>query len=146
MASCAVPGLLPPVELDGEALIDGAAANVVPIARALAAGATRLFVLQVKDLDEEQALPRRPVEAVLRAFAISRNARFLAELAAVPPEVELHVLPVVAWPRLRYDGFSRTAELVAAARQAAGDHLDEAGVRAGPAGPGASAGPGVDRP
>lgn len=116
LASSALPGLLPPVEVDGEALIDGAAVDVVPLGRALSLGARRLFVLQIKDLDASAPRPERPLEVLVRAFAISRNARFVSELASVPADAEVHVLPVPSWPRLRYDGFSRTAELVALAR------------------------------
>lgn len=123
LASAAVPGLLPPVEVEGRLLIDGAAVDVVPVARAVALGARRLFVLQIKDLDVEAPPPRRPVDVVMRAFAISRNARFVADLGALPHHVEVHVLPVVAWPRLRYDGFSRTRELVELARECAAAHL-----------------------
>jgi NTE family protein len=45
MASCALPGLFPPVTIGGCQLIDGGVANNVPIANAVAAGATRIFVL-----------------------------------------------------------------------------------------------------
>jgi NTE family protein len=129
LASSALPGLLPPVEVDGEPLIDGAAVDVVPLERAVEMGADRVFVLQIKDLDAAPPRrPRRPVEVLFRAFAISRNARFVAALAAVPPGVEVHVLPVVEWPRLRYDGFSRSRELVAAARAATGSWLAARGL------------------
>ena len=123
LASAALPGLLPPVEVDGELLIDGAAVDVVPMAEAVRLGAERLFVLQIKDLDAPAPPPTRPIEVLLRAFAISRNARFVHDLAALPASLEVHVLPVVAWPRLRYDGFSRTAELIATAREASARHL-----------------------
>lgn len=128
LASAALPGLLPPVEIGGTALIDGAAVDVVPVAHAVALGAERLFVLQVKDLDLAAPPPARPVEVLVRAFAIARNARFVHELGTVPAAVEVHVLPVVEWPRLRYDGFSRSAELIASAREAAARHLAAAGT------------------
>lgn len=128
LASAALPGILPPVEVDGRLLIDGAAVDVVPVAAAVALGATRLFVLQVKDLDAAPPVPRRPLDVVLRAFAISRGARFLAELEALPATVEVHVLPVVDWPRFRYDGFSRTAELIELSRARASEHLEAAAI------------------
>lgn len=132
LASAALPGLLPPVEVDGRLLIDGAAVDVVPMARAVALGASRLFVLQVKDLGLAPPVPRRPIEVVLRAHAISRNARFIADLDALPTTVEVHVLPVVPWPRFRYDGFSRTGELIDRGHQATAAHLDAAGLGGGP--------------
>jgi NTE family protein len=128
LASAALPGLLPPVEIDGHALIDGAAVDVVPVDQAVALGAERLFVLQIKDLDALAPPPVRPVEVLVRAFAIARNARFVHDLAALPSAIEVHVLPVVEWPRLRYDGFSRSAELIASARQAAARHLEALGT------------------
>lgn len=123
LASAALPGLLPPVEIDGQVLIDGAAVDVVPMAEAVRLGAERLFVLQIKDLEATPRPPTRPIEVLLRAFAISRNARFVHDLAALPASVEVDVLPVVQWPRLRYDGFSRNAELIASAREASARHL-----------------------
>jgi NTE family protein len=123
LASSALPGLLPPVEIDGEAFIDGATVCIVPVAKALELGATRLFILQLKDLDAIPSAPRRPLDVVQRAFAISRNARFVHEMANLPPGVEAHVLPTVAWPRFRYDGFSRTLELVERAHAAAAAYL-----------------------
>lgn len=127
LASSALPALLPPVEIGGELFIDGATVNVVPLAKAMEMGATRVFVLQLKDLDAVPPRPRRPMDVLLRAFAISRNCRFVHELATLPAGVEVHVLPTVAWPRLRYDGFSRTQELMERSRAAAATYLDEHG-------------------
>jgi NTE family protein len=124
LASAALPGLLPPVEIDGEAFIDGATVCVVPVAKALELGATRVFILQIKDLDATPRQPRRPLDVIQRAFTISRNARFVHEMANLPEGVEVHVLPSVAWPRLRYDGFSRTPELVELAHVAAAAYLE----------------------
>ncbi len=40
MASCAVPGLLPPVEIDGAHYFDGGLVHSIPVGRAVALGAT----------------------------------------------------------------------------------------------------------
>lgn len=128
LASSALPGLLPPVEIDGEAFIDGATVCVVPVAKALELGATRLFILQLKDLEAIPRLPRRPLDVIQRAFAISRNSRFVHEMAHLPEDVEAHVLPSVPWPRFRYDGFSRTPELVERSHAAAAAYLDARGI------------------
>ena len=124
LASSALPALLPPVVVDGELLIDGATVNVVPLGRAIEMGANRVFVLQLKDLHAAASPPRRPLDVLLRAFAISRNFRFVQELASVPDHVEVSVLPSPSWARLRYDGFSRTAELIERSHAAAAAHLD----------------------
>jgi NTE family protein len=133
LASAALPVLLPPIEIDGEAFVDGATVNVVPLGQALAMGATRLFILQIKDLDVTSRRPRRPLDVLVRSFAISRNSRFVRELAALPAGVEAHVLPSVPWPRLRYDGFSRTSEIVERSHAAAAAYLEAQGLGDPPA-------------
>jgi predicted acylesterase/phospholipase RssA len=45
LASSAVPRLLPPVEIDGRLLVDGAAAADVPLQQAVALGARAIYVL-----------------------------------------------------------------------------------------------------
>lgn len=132
LASAALPVLLPPVVVDGEAFVDGATVNVVPLAKALEMGATRLFILQLKDLDALPRRPRRPLDVLLRCFAISRNFRFVHELAELAPGIEAHVLPALAWPRFRYDGFSRTSEIVAGTHEVAGAYLDARGIGTAP--------------
>ena len=134
LASSALPVLLPPVSIDGELYVDGATVNVVPLAKALEMGATRLFILQLKDLDATPRLPRRPLDVLQRCFAISRNFRFVHELATLPPGIEAHVLPSIPWPRFRYDGFSRTSEIVESTHAAAAAYLDARAIGTAPEG------------
>ena len=42
LASCAVPGILPPVPIDGEHFIDGGIVNSIPVSRAVALGARKI--------------------------------------------------------------------------------------------------------
>ena len=69
LASCAVPGLLPPVEVDGEHYFDGGLVHSIPIGRAVALGARNVYVLHVGRIESPLAVPRRPWEAVLRPRA-----------------------------------------------------------------------------
>lgn len=93
MASAAVPGLFPPAEVGGEHYLDGGIVNSVPVGRAVELGATRVFVLQVGRLDRPLTPPRRPWEVARVAFEVARRHRFVRELAALPADVECHVLP-----------------------------------------------------
>src|SRR5438876_763289 len=45
LASCAVPGILPPVEIGGEHYVDGGIVNSIPIERAVTLGAREIYVL-----------------------------------------------------------------------------------------------------
>ena len=93
LASCAVPGLLPPVEIAGEHFLDGGLVNSIPVGRALELGADTIYVLQVGRADTPLKPPRWPWEVGLVAFEIARRHRFVRERAAVAEKAEVHVLP-----------------------------------------------------
>jgi len=93
LASCAVPGILPPVKIGDEHFIDGGIVNSIPVARAVAVGAKTIYVLQVGRLERPLAPPRWPWEVGLVAFEVARRHRFADDLASLPEGVQLHVLP-----------------------------------------------------
>ncbi len=93
LASSAVPGILPPVEVGGEHFIDGGIVNSIPVNRAVELGATRIFVMHVGRVDRPLEPPRWPWEVGLVAFEIARRHRFLGDLASLPDSVEVHVMP-----------------------------------------------------
>jgi NTE family protein len=96
LASAAVPGLLPPMLIDGQHYIDGGIVNSIPIGRAVELGAKTLYVLQVGRTDRALSAPRNVVEVARVAFEISRRHRYARELASVPSDVDVHVLPAGA--------------------------------------------------
>ncbi len=93
IASCAVPGLLPPVEVDGQHYFDGGLVHSIPVGRAVALGATVVYVLHVGRIESPLAVPTRPWEVGLVAFEIARRHRFHEEMSALPDSVQVHVLP-----------------------------------------------------
>jgi NTE family protein len=93
LASCAVPGILPPVPIGDEHFIDGGIVNSIPVSRAVTLGARRIYVLQVGRLEQSLKPPRWPWEVGLVAFEVARRHRFAHDLHALPDDVELHVLP-----------------------------------------------------
>jgi NTE family protein len=132
LASSAVPGLLPPVEIDGEHYLDGGLVHSIPVGRAVALGATTIYVLHVGRIDRPLRPPARPWEVATVAFEIARRHRFAADLAALPEGVALHVLPSGegAPPSagdlrsLRYRDFSAVGGRIERAHAAARAHLD----------------------
>jgi len=56
LASAAIPRVLPPVEIDGRLLVDGAAAADVPLRQALSLGARNLYVLPTAPLQVARML------------------------------------------------------------------------------------------
>jgi NTE family protein len=93
LASCSVPGILPPIKIGDEHFIDGGIVNSIPVNRAVTLGATEIYVLQVGRLEQPLEPPRWPWEVGLVAFEVARRHRFAHDLASLPDGVELHVLP-----------------------------------------------------
>ena len=123
LASAALPGVFPPVVVNGEVYIDGGVVDNVPISRALALGARRIFVLHVGNFSRPRQLPRRPIDVLLQSFSIARNHRFLAETDDPPPDVEFVVLPGIDPGRIRRNDFSRSRDLMDRAYLAAREFL-----------------------
>lgn len=131
LASCAVPGLLPPVEFDGRHYIDGGVVDSIPIRAAVESGARTIYVLQVGRVEQPLEVPRWPHEVAVVAFEIARRHSFAATLASLPDHVEVHLLPTGGQgPRptdlrqLRYGDFGGTAEAIERARAACAHYLE----------------------
>lgn len=132
LASCAVPGLLPAVEVDGRHYLDGGVVDSIPVRRAIELGADRVFVLQVGRIEEPLRVPRRPHEVALVAFEIARRHSFATAMAARPEGVEVHVLPTGSPPprfndlrQLRYRDFSDIGERIDSAERATAAYLEQ---------------------
>jgi len=117
LASAAIPGVYPPVQIGGHLLIDGGVANNTPISVAIGLGATRIIVLPT---GFACALDKAPSGAIARAMhALSllvarqlvhdadRLAQGAVELRIVPSLCPLDVSP--------YD-YSAAAVLIARAK------------------------------
>lgn len=139
LASSAVPGVLPPVRIGAEHYLDGGLVNSIPVGRAVALGATTVYVLQVGRIDRALQVPSKPWEVASVAFEISRRHRFTREIAEVPGHVAVHVLPTGAddAPRaadlssLRYRDTGTVQRRIDLAFRASVDYLRHAPERAG---------------
>jgi NTE family protein len=135
LASCAVPGLLPPVEIDGEHFFDGGLVHSIPVGRAIALGASTVYVLHVGRIERPLTVPRRPWEVGLVAFEIARRHRFHEEMSALPADVRVHVLPAGTLRRppdlsqLRYRDKTRVAASIERAYAASARYLAESAGR-----------------
>lgn len=132
LASCAVPGMFPVVEIDGFHYLDGGIVDSIPIQRAVSQGADRVFVLQVGRIEEPLRPPRRPHEVAMVAFEIARRRSFATAMAELPDTVQVHVLPTGGTgPRFgdlrqfRYRDFSDVTARIETARAASERYLDE---------------------
>jgi NTE family protein len=131
LASCALPGVFPAVEIGGEHFFDGGLVNSIPIARAVRQGATEIWVLHVGRIEEPLTVPRFPWEVGFVAFEIARRHRFNTDLAYLPEGVRVHVLPTGLGQRrfsprsnLRYRDTGRIGDRAETAFLATKDYLD----------------------
>jgi NTE family protein len=131
LASCAVPALFPPIEIDGEHFYDGGLVDSVPLARAVSLGATVVYVLQVGRIESPLRPPERLHEAALISFEIARRHRFATTMENLPAGVDVHLLPTgspVAWDdrrQLRWSDTGGIADRMKVAYAATTDYLNE---------------------
>jgi NTE family protein len=123
LASAALPAVYPAVEIDGVRYLDGGIVDDVPMSRAVELGARTLYVLQVGLFSRPRPEPKRPLDVAVQAYWIARHHRFKRELAAMPPDIELHLLPTGQTPSMRYNDFTRTSELISLAYEASSGYL-----------------------
>ncbi len=131
MASAAVPGLLPPVEIDGEHFLDGGLVASIPLDRAINLGATTIYVLQVGRIEEPLVAPTKPWEVAMVAFEIARRHRFAESLKSLPAGLDVHVLPTgdpksfKDLRQYRQGGADDVERRIALSRQATHDYLEK---------------------
>ncbi|MGH2393851.1 MAG: patatin-like phospholipase family protein [Candidatus Limnocylindria bacterium] len=123
LASAALPAVYPAVEIDGVRYLDGGIVDDVPMSRAVELGARTLYVLQVGLFSRPRPEPKRPLDVAVQAYWIARHHRFKRELAAMPSDIELHLLPTGQTPHMRYNDFTRTSELISLAYEASSAYL-----------------------
>ncbi|GAC1445802.1 MAG: patatin-like phospholipase family protein [Mycobacteriales bacterium] len=131
LASCAVPGLLPPVRIGVEHFVDGGLVHSIPVGRAVELGATEIFVLQVGRIEQPLTVPRRPWQVGLVAFELARRHRFTEEMASLPEQLAVHVLPTgedsTPLANLRYREARGVRPRIARARAASSAYLQAVG-------------------
>jgi NTE family protein len=124
LASAALPAVLPAVEIGGVRYLDGAIVNDVPISRAVALGASTIYVLHCGTVDRPRPEPKRPLDVAVQAYWVARHHRFKRDLEALPEGVEAIVLPIGESRNLRFNDFTQSAEMIAAAHAATDRFLD----------------------
>ncbi|HTW20078.1 MAG TPA: patatin-like phospholipase family protein [Mycobacteriales bacterium] len=130
LASAALPGVFPAVQIGDEHYFDGGLVNSVPIGRALRHGADTIWVLHVGRVEERLHPPRFPWEVGFVAFEIARRHRFHRDLSELPDGVTVHVLPTgleardaATWSALRYRNPRRIGDRAERAHRATAEYL-----------------------
>ena len=129
LASAAIPGVLPSVEINGRVLFDGGVADNTPISQAVALGADRVYVLPAGVACALAAPPRSALGSAVHAITLLIEQRLIHDVAAYHERVELVVLPPLCPLAVPSTDFRRGGELIERARAASHRWLDEGGAR-----------------
>ncbi len=93
LASAAIPGVFPPVDVGGRLLVDGGVANNTPISSAVRLGATRILVLPTGFACASRKVPSNAVARAMHALSLLVVRQLLNDIERFRPSVELHVVP-----------------------------------------------------
>ena len=117
VASAAIPGVFPPVTIDGRVLVDGGVSSDVPIAHAVERGATTVYVLPTGYACGLQTAPASALGVAMQSLTLLLQQKLYADIARFAREVDLRVLPPICPLAVAPIDFSHSVELI--------DHLHE---------------------
>ncbi len=112
LASAAVPVHLPPVNIEGQLLVDGAIADPVPVGAALAAGAAHIVVVEPGHACDCPKVYDNPASIVAQAIAIMARGSLTADLDAVTGHVDIVHLGLTCHADIPMTDLSRTPEMI----------------------------------
>jgi NTE family protein len=113
VASCALPGVFPPVALGGRVLVDGGMVADAPISRAVSYGADRIYVLPTLGRGPDR--PRGALDLLLRSVGLVLGATRGAGINSWAESCEIYVLPAPSLAGTSPFSFGRGRDLMDAA-------------------------------
>ncbi len=111
-ASAAIPGVFPPVTIDGRDLMDGGVVNNTPISHAVALGADRVWVLPTGYSCDLPESPKTAVNMALHAMTIAVNHRLAVDVERFERAVDLRVIRPLCPVATSGADFSHAATLI----------------------------------
>lgn len=123
LASAAIPGVFPPVVIDGRALVDGGLVANVPLLQAAHLGAKTMIVC---DASFPCSLPRPPdgvIAAILHALALALRNQARLILPLLAPKHTVLYLPAPCPLAVAPHDFSQTDALIEAGYELALDFM-----------------------
>ncbi len=125
LASAAVPGIFPPVEIEGRLYIDGGVSANVPIRQAISFGAASVIALDATPVAFSSSRPRSFSGGLIHSMSLMlRNQRSNA-VEELAHRYRIAVMPSPTPPDLGSFNFDRTDELLQSSHAASSAVLDE---------------------
>ena len=117
LASSAIPGVFPPVTIQGRQLVDGGVANHTPLSVAVGLGATTVYVLHTR-YPWSEAASKSPLAMALQSVSRIVEQRLTIEMAAFESQVDIRLITGSTPIGISPIDFSHTQELIGKARRA----------------------------
>jgi NTE family protein len=140
LASTSMPGIFPPVEIEGRLYTDGGVANNVPIGPAVNMGAKTIYVMNSTSHSHQKRPLTRPIDYLLHAFTLARSQRLPLEQKIYSDKVRVIMLPTptldffVPFASLEYTGrlmdlgYEHTTRFLGGATEAEVEEVQEGTV------------------
>jgi NTE family protein len=128
LASTAIPGIFPPVEIEGEPLIDGAVAANTPMRLAVGLGASRVIILPTGYACALKEPPKSAVGKALHAITLMINWQLMHELEHIAADIQVHLVPTLCPLAVSPFDFSSSRELIERAARSSQKWIEDGGL------------------
>jgi NTE family protein len=128
LASTAIPGVFPAVDINGEALMDGAVAANTPVRLAADLGASRIIILPTGYACALKEPPRRAIARALHAITLMIAWQLIYELERMSEDIQVHLVPALCPLAVSPFDFSQSKELIERAAQSTQKWIEEGGL------------------
>jgi NTE family protein len=128
LASTAIPGVFPHVEIDGEILMDGAVAANTPVRLAAELGASRIIILPTGYACALKEPPRTVIGKALHAVTLLIAWQLMHELEVLPHDIEVHLVPTLCPLAISPFDFSASRQLIERAEESSRRWIETGGL------------------
>lgn len=128
LASTAIPGIFPLVEINGDLLMDGAVAANTPMRLAVELGATRIVILPTGYACALKEPPKRAVGKALHAITLMIAWQIMQELEHIPRHIQVHLVPTLCPLAVSPFDFSSSFDLIERAARSSQNWIEQGGL------------------
>lgn len=127
LASAAIPGVLPPVEMEGRTLVDGGVSDNAAISQAIGLGADEVYVLPTGFACALERPPKSALAVAVQSLTLLIEQRLVMEVAQFSDHGGIRVIPPLCPLSVSSIDFSHGQELIDRARTATKTWVDKGG-------------------
>lgn len=128
LASAAIPGVFPPVRIDGRHLADGGIASNTPISAAVERGAERVIVLPTGFSCEAERPPENPIAMALHGLNLLISRQLVVDVERFENRAEIRIVPPLCPLPISSFDFSQAQALMERASRSTRAWLEGGGL------------------